>query len=221
MSPDAVSPDAAWLLEACADAFGATGGAGRPALLRAAQDVLARYAEPHRRYHDVRHLAEVVTALRSLAADPPATVLCAACFHDAVYEPAAHDNEHRSAVLAEQVLGRLGWPARTVREVVRLVLLTATHAPAPGDEAGALLCDADLAVLAAAPGRYLAYAADVRAEYAHLDEPTFRAGRAEVLRALVGRPRLFRTAPGHRRWDARARQNVRAELGRLGAGPPP
>ena len=217
MSPEAVRPEA--LLAAWVDAL----GDGRPEVVRAGRDVLERYTEPHRRYHDLRHLGEVLAALGVLSEGRPlaATVLCAAFFHDAVYERTAYDDEQRSADLAGQVLRRLGWAAAPVAQVVRLVLLTATHDPAPDDEAGALLCDADLAVLAAAPERYLAYAADVRHEYAHLDDEAFRAGRAAVLRELAGRPRLFTTPLGHRRWDERARQNLRGELAQLDAGPPP
>lgn len=193
------------------------------AVVTAGHDLLARYAEPHRRYHDLRHLAEVLHALGVLAGGRPGPVpvVLAAYFHDAVYEPAAPDNERRSAALAGEVLRSLARTQAEVAQVVRLVALTAEHRPDAGDVAGALLCDADLAVLAAAPERYRGYADDVRAEYGHLDDEAFRAGRAAVLRELARRPRLFTTAQGHHRWDARARRNLRDELGRLGADPPP
>jgi hypothetical protein len=129
----------------------------------------------------------------------------AAYFHDAVYDPRGSGNEQRSAVLAEQVLRPLGAPAGLTTEVVRLVRLTTAHDPAPDDHAGALLCDADLAVLAADGPRYAAYAADVRAEYAHVDDAAFRLGRSAVLRALLERPSLYATATGRGRWEARAR----------------
>lgn len=193
-----------------------------PDVVRAGRHVIARWAEPHRRYHDQRHLAEVLQALRALSgpAAVPAPVLLAAYWHDVVYEPAADDNEERSADLAATTLPRLGAARVDVDEVVRLVRLTAGHDPAPGDAAGALLCDADLAVLGASPERYAGYAADVRAEYGHLDDEAFRAGRTAVLRGLADRPRLFTTAPGHSRWDAPARRNLRDELVRLGADRP-
>jgi len=113
--------------------------------------------------------------------------------------------------LAEQVLPRCGAPPALSAEVARLVRLTASHDPAPGDVAGEVLCDADLAVLARPPAAYAGYVAAVRAEYAALDEPTWRAGRAQVLRSLVSRPRLFRTAPAAG-WEERARRNLAAEL---------
>lgn len=189
----------------------------------AGQEVLARYAEPHRRYHDRRHLAEVLEALRGLTAPGPVpvAVVLAAYGHDAVYDPRGPDNEARSAVLSATVLRRIGLSADVVDEVVRLVLLTATHDADADDAAGSLLCDADLAVLAAPDARYRQYAADVRAEYRHLDDAAFRSGRAAVLRTLAQRRHLFTTERGRRRWEAAAQRNLRGELLRLGADPPP
>ena len=71
-------------------------------------------------------------------------------------------------------------------------MVTAAHDPTSPDEA--VLCDADLAVLAADPATYTAYATGVRAEYAHVDDAAWRAGRAAVLRAFLDRPVLFHTA---------------------------
>ena len=191
---------------------------GAPPAVAAGHALLDRYGEPHRRYHDRRHLAEVLEALRTLSGDapPPVPVVLAAYAHDAVHDGRA-DDERRSAELAAQVLSGLGLPAPVVDEVARLVLLTVTHEVDPQDRAGALLCDADLAVLAAPPERYRAYARDVRAEYAFLDDAAFRAGRRAVLSRLLQRPRLYATEEGHRRWDAAARRNLQDEISRLDA----
>jgi predicted metal-dependent HD superfamily phosphohydrolase len=189
---------------------------GRAAVVVAGRDLLARYDEPHRRYHDRRHLAEVLSALRELTTgrELPVDVVCAAWFHDAVHD-GGDDDEQRSAALATRVLTGLGVAPDVVAEVARLVRMTLTHDPAADDVAGALLSDADLAVLGADPGRYERYAADVRQEYAHVDDAAFRAGRTAVLRDLLERPRLYRTEEGHRRWDAPARRNLQAEITRL------
>ena len=183
----------------------------------AGRALLARYDEPHRRYHDRRHLAEVLAALRALTGGPPVPleVVCAAWLHDAVHD-GRDDDEERSAVLATQVLPPLGVAPAVVDEVARLVRLTLTHDPAQGDVAGALLSDADLAVLGSPPERYARYAADVRAEYAAVGDDAFRTGRTAVLRSLLDRPRLYVTAEGRDRWDTAARRNLRDEITRLG-----
>lgn len=199
-----------------------------PATVAAGRAVVARYAEPHRRYHDQRHLAELLGALRTLSPPDglPAAIVLAAYWHDAVYDPRRDDNEQRSAELAGRALVELRQPAPLVEQVRRLVLLTATHDPAPLDVPGALLSDADLAVLAAERSRYEAYAADVRNEYAHVPDDAFRDGRSAVLRTLLQRPALYATQAGRTQWEAAARANVARELSRLaggadGAVPPP
>ena len=92
--------------------------------------------------------------------------------------------------------------------------------PAPDDVDGAVLCDADLAVLARDEDGYRRYVDDVRREYAHVPDELFRAGRATVLSALLAAPTLFRTDEGRRRWERAARANVEAELARLRVGDP-
>jgi len=195
-------------------------GTDDAAVVDAGTRLLARWAEPHRRYHDVEHLAEVLDAVDLLAAHAtdPHAVRLAAWFHDAVYDGRPGDDEEASAVLAETELAALGVPDAVTARVGALVRMTAAHEPAAGDRDAEVLSDADLAVLAAPPQRYARYAADVRAEYAHVPDDAFRAGRAAVLSTLAAAPRLFRTATGRARWEAAARGNLAAELDRLEAG---
>lgn len=179
--------------------------------------LLAAYAEGHRAYHDRTHLREVlqhVDELERCAAELD-LVRIAAWFHDAIYDPARGDNEERSAAWAERALPALGVADADVTEVARLVRLTAAHDPADCDADGAVLCDADLAILAAPPQRYAAYLAGVRREYAAVSDRDFAAGRAAVLRTLLDRPALYTTRVARSRWEVRARHNVAAELARL------
>jgi predicted metal-dependent HD superfamily phosphohydrolase len=188
----------------------------RPELGR---ELIARYAEPHRRYHDGVHLASVLIAVDELAdeADEVEAVQLAAWFHDAVYDVRAQDNEERSARLAETELMRVGVEPARVAKVARLVRLTSTHAAGPDDRDGAALCDADLSILGASEAEYAAYAAAVREEYAHVADADFRSGRAAILRQLLSLPRLFATERGHDRWEAPARRNVEREIAELTA----
>ncbi|MER6391711.1 hypothetical protein ACFXEL_31840 [Streptomyces sp. NPDC059382] len=182
-----------------------------------AKRLLAAWAEPRRRYHTTAHLADVLARIDVLAphAHDLAAVELAAWFHDAVYRPDRSENEERSAVLAERALPELGIDADRTAAVARLVRLTVTHDPAPGDVDGEVLCDADLAVLAGEPDAYAAYVAAVRAEYGFVPDDAFREGRAAVLRQLLGLPRLFRTPYGAAHWEAPARRNLAAELATL------
>ncbi|MET8697341.1 hypothetical protein ABZW10_00475 [Kitasatospora sp. NPDC004723] len=221
--PDATGPDAAPaaapedLLAAWTALLHRCGTGSDPA--PAGRELLRRWSEPQRRYHTTDHLRAVLGHVDALAghADDPDAVRLAAWFHDAVYRPDRSENEERSATLAVRALTGAGLPAARIEEVARLVRLTVTHHPGPGDRDGEVLCDADLAVLGGPPQAYAAYAAAVREEYAFVPEPDFRAGRAAVLRQLIALPALYRTPTAHARFDAPARANLAAELARLEA----
>src|SRR5688500_13453931 len=111
-----------------------------------AAELRGRYAEPHRRYHTVEHLEEVLAVVADLGGSP--AVELAAWFHDAIYDAAAPagESEARSAALAVDRLTALGCERALVDEVERLVLLTAGHEVDPDDRNGAVLADADLAI---------------------------------------------------------------------------
>jgi predicted metal-dependent HD superfamily phosphohydrolase len=197
----------------------ADAGGGTDATL---ERLLARHREPHRHYHGVAHVRAVVGRCRTLLATvtvpDPGAVCLAAWYHDAVYDPRAEPgaNEAASARLAVADLCALGLPIERCVEVARLVGLTAGHAVQDGDDAGAVLVDADLAVLGAEPGVYAAYVAGVRAEHAHVDDAAWRTGRAAVLRRLLALDPLFRTPPMQSAVP-RARANLTAELASLAA----
>lgn len=166
------------------------------------RDLLRRWREPHRRYHTDRHLQYTLEIIDRYAdrADDAGAVRMAAWLHDAVYDPRASDNEERSAALTDDP------------EVRRLVLLTKSHDAAPGDRNGALLCDADLAILAADPAEYRSYAQRVREEYAFVPDDAFRAGRGQVLQSLLALPSLYKIVPERDAWTLRATTNMRDEL---------
>ncbi|WP_307856894.1 HD domain-containing protein [Mycolicibacter acidiphilus] len=151
-----------------------------------------------------------VDELAEHAVDADAVRL-AAWYHDVVYR-GRPDDEENSARRAETDLNALGVPPGLIHEVGRLVRLTTSHDPAAGDRNGEVLSDADLAILAATPERYATYAAAVRAEYAHVPDEDFRAGRANVLRALLDGPSIYRTPHACTHWEASARANLGGEL---------
>ncbi|MDP9798131.1 putative metal-dependent HD superfamily phosphohydrolase [Catenuloplanes nepalensis] len=186
---------------------------------RAGAALLARWREPHRAYHDEAHLTSMLSTVDSFAekARDPDLVRLAVWFHDAIYDPTSSSNEEASALLATSELAALGVGADATAEVARLVRLTAGHAVADGDPNGALLCDADLEVLARPTADYELYTQRVRREYAHVPDELFRLGRAAVLRGLLGLPALFRDPELAARWEAPARANLSRELAALTA----
>jgi len=177
----------------------------------------AAHAGPHRHYHTLEHVGEVLRVAGRLAAGSPGTVALAAWFHDAVYDPTRHDNEERSAELAVTELTALGLDPVTVDAVARLVRATAHlgDGEPPADADARALLDADLAILGAAPARYERYARDIRREYAHVSATDYARGRVAVLERFLARPWLYFDPRMVLEGDGPARANLAAERDRL------
>jgi len=179
------------------------------------RELLKRWQEPHRHYHDVRHLAQMLAALTELCdGPPPRPVALAAWFHDAVHVGASGTDERASAGLAVERLESAGVPDAEAAEVARLILLTIDHAPAPDDEFGVLLVDADLSILGQPAGRYHYYSRGIRLEYSRLDARNFASGRLLALNRLSSKRPLFGSAAAQGFWEARARENLDVEIQR-------
>lgn len=202
--------------------LGATTGAARSV----ADELDARHAEDHRRYHTGEHVAEALAeAERLLASEPaadPSAVALAVWFHDAVYDPTDGPgaSEVASAALAVDRLPALEYADRDrlADDVHRLILLTAGHRIDHADRSGAVLVDADLWILSSPPDRYDRYRDDVRAEYRHVGPDAWTAGRGAVLvEFLASAGDLFTAGDVDDRAERRVRavDNLRRELAAL------
>jgi predicted metal-dependent HD superfamily phosphohydrolase len=181
-------------------------------------DLDAAYAEPHRRYHDRRHIQRCLTLLDAVAnlTDGERRVLgWALWWHDAVYDPAAEDNEVRSAEMARSALREEGASLHEREEVARLIRLTAGHEVEAEDRLGALIVSIDLSILGAPPAEYDEYARGVRAEYAEASDAMWRAGRTQVLQRFLATPVIFPDPDFRARFEATARDNLVRELASL------
>ena len=183
--------------------------------------LLERWGEDHRRYHDERHLEDVLLALNQLAVRGETLAvetLLAAWFHDAVYLGASGGADERaSAALAVSSLSEFELNPALVAAVSSLIVATTPgHDVGDADPPLAHLLDADLAIFAASPTRYAQYAAAVREEYAHVPDADFAAGRSRILSAYLAQPAIYRTPAAAGLWETRARANLEREI--LGFG---
>lgn len=177
------------------------------------QGLMIRYAEPHRAYHNLDHVADCLhhaDAARHLATRPHEVAL-AAWFHDAVYDPRRSDNEARSAQLAETALTAAGVAGDATRRIGALIRATTHEREEVGGDT-AVLCDADLAILGAEPERFAWYEAAIRREYEWVDEAVYRAGRGRVLRRFLSRRVIYHTAFFAARLERSARVNLNRAL---------
>jgi predicted metal-dependent HD superfamily phosphohydrolase len=177
-----------------------------------AAELAAAYGEPHRAYHNLTHIAEVLHWYDAIADDltwqQPAEIYAAILFHDAIYVSGAKDNEARSADWAK----RSALPVDTSR-VAALILLTARHGHLDSaDRDASLFLDSDMAILGSPPSAFAAYDAAIAREYSHLPADAYAAGRKQFLTTLLAKPRIYLTDYFHNRLDAQARVNLGAAL---------
>jgi len=222
MSP-ATTP--AWLLPAFVREVVAAGAtASEEEVAETGRRLLARWENPARRFHDVRHLVELLTRVDELQQETrqPHCVRLAAWYHGAVfssdteaaYAARGGEDEDASAELARMELRELGLPPHKVESVADMVHGLMRHAGAPDSPDAEVLSDADLAILAADPQRYKTYLHDVREEYAAVPDERFLRSRRAIVGKLLARDRLY-TTPLGATWEAQARQNLTAESARL------
>ncbi len=173
------------------------------------------YAEPHRAYHTARHLDDCLALFPAVQAEAlhPGEVELALWFHDAIYDPRAPDNEHRSAEWAEAACREAGVPEEPAGRVGALVRAT-RHDVVPDTADARVVADIDLAILAAAPERFGEYERQIRQEYAWVPAPLFRRERRRILEGFLARPRIFHTGYLSAR-EAAARENLRRAIRHL------
>ncbi len=185
-------------------------------------ELKSRYAEAHRAYHNQSH---VDAMLRGLAVEAsritaPGIVELAVWYHDAIYDPAASDNEDRSAnLLASDMTGVIDAAALLAAEI--MIRATVDHVLPPDlteplrSDVAAFL-DLDTAILGAGRDEYDAYEAGIRAEYEPVHgAAAFRLGRSAFLQGMLGRERLFNTDRFHKALDTVSRLNMRRALDSL------
>ncbi|GAA2726451.1 HD domain-containing protein [Cellulomonas aerilata] len=214
-----------WLLSAWSASCREAGATAAPEQVRAVgQRLIERWSEPGRHFHNIKHLVHVLSRVDELAQEThePDLVRLAAWYHGAIFDAAQKaayanrggEDEVASAELARTELAALGIPERRVERVAELVVALVRHTATPGDFDCAVLCDADLAMLAAEPQRYKSYLKDLRAEYAHVPFEDYLRARAAILTKFQKRSSLF-ASPLGAAWEEPARQNVAAELHRI------
>jgi predicted metal-dependent HD superfamily phosphohydrolase len=170
--------------------------------------LVSRYGEPARAYHTLQHIGEGIGHLKTVRIAPPEISL-AWWFHDAIYDPRRKDNEDKSAAWANAVLGNGPLQGR-----VETLILATKPGAAIGDPGARLLIDVDLAILAAPEPRYSEYEAQIRREYAFVDDVTYRVERQRVLRGFTGRAYIYAT-PEFRNLETRARKNLERSINAL------
>jgi predicted metal-dependent HD superfamily phosphohydrolase len=177
-----------------------------------------RYAEPHRAYHALEHIADCLAQFDRHVplAEQPAEVEAALWLHDVIYDPRRRDNEERSMAWARKALANMGIAAPIGERICGMILAT-KHIEPPGDGDAALLVDIDLSILGRDPETFTRYERAIRQEYNWVAEADFCAGRAALLQKFLARARIYQTDSFHHQYERQARENLAWSLAQLAA----
>ncbi len=197
------------------DALGVTRSTQRD---QAFQSLVSAYREPHRHYHNLAHISNVLSVLLMHETEiiDRKALLLAAMYHDVVYDPKSNENEQRSAEYATKTLREFALPAELIERIEQLILFTKNHSASADDSDSLLLLDADLTVLASTTVVYDEYRDAIRKEYSWVADREFFSGRRNVLARFLTRPSIFHS-PHYPHWEVRARANIAREIAEIDA----
>jgi predicted metal-dependent HD superfamily phosphohydrolase len=206
-------------------------------------DMLRHYTEPHRTYHGVNHVLDLLDLYRGnymygvpQIDSETSLYLMSHSFlriehmiyaHDVVYDTGWSDNEELSARLYEDYAhANFLWPNsnRMVQDVVTGVRLSAGH-KIPQSLSGsepdlahdvAIFLSLDLAQLAADWEKFNQNSVDIREEYSRYSDAQWREGRKKFFEGMLYDERpIFPFPICEKAWGEKARQNLRRGLAEL------
>ncbi len=96
-----------------------------------------------------------------------------------------------------------------------MILATKTHECDRACPEIQALLDADMAILGAAPERYMVYCQEIQEEFQSLPSLLYRMGRKKFLQALMNQKSIYHTEWFYDRFEIQARENIRQEITRL------
>jgi predicted metal-dependent HD superfamily phosphohydrolase len=180
------------------------------------EDLLSRYAEPERAYHNLSHIEQCLTEFGEFSepASNRDAIEFALWFHDAVYDTRAKDNEERSASLAREVAASL--PDSFGDLTTRLILAT-KHSALPNTVDEQIIVDIDLSILGQNRTRFDEYERQIRAEYSWVPADAFAQGRSAILSTFLARARIYSTEILRGKYETCARENLTRSIARLGS----
>ncbi len=179
-------------------------------------DLVKAYGEPHRRYHTLVHIVEMLDchAESRHIADNPDTIDLAVWFHDCIYDAKLEYGENER--LSAEQLGAVydGEGSAAAQAMIRH---SAGHA-ASDDPDVQLFCDLDLYRLGVPFEAFDQHGKDVRAEYAWIEEDVWTTKRNAFFQGLLDRPVIYQTDYWRSRLEKQARENLARTIDSLSAG---
>lgn len=184
---------------------------------RAYQEIISRYTEKHRRYHNLQHIQSLLALSDAYYTQlqRPDVVLWAIFYHDIIYNVPGSNNEEKSAALAAQRLKECRIPDDVITAVTRFIICTKNHQPNFPQNDLYYFLDFDMAILGSPAATYQAYTQAIRQEYKFYPSPLYKAGRKKALKHFIEKEQLFFTGNFRQQFGQQALANITHELDSL------
>jgi pantetheine-phosphate adenylyltransferase len=154
-------------------------------------EVISRYDEPHRFYHNWTHIENMLSLygknFKDVHIGPNADniLFMAIVFHDIVYDPLAFDNEEQSCKVFTESFSRFHCPTRQNADMVKeLIMETKTHHPT--STLSSILCKLDLDILTRPLDEQMIFERQIFKEFQHYDSRGYKEARIRILNTLKG-----------------------------------
>ncbi|HEX4881324.1 MAG TPA: hypothetical protein VFV18_03155 [Porticoccaceae bacterium] len=178
--------------------------------------LMEQFRQPHRHYHDHKHIAHCLAELDAARNEigNPDMVELALWFHDAIYEPGDRNNELRSAELFLSY-AQTALPATLAKEIYDAILVT-VHQRQPERNNARFVVDIDLSSFGLPWPEFMADCHALRKEQVNVPDSEFYPGKRKFLYHLIERSSIFATPSFRQRYEDAARINIERYLGLIG-----
>lgn len=143
-------------------------------------DVINVYNEPHRFYHTMEHIQEVLKHLNNAGLLKHDELFLTAIFHDIVYHPKSRTNEEDSAAFFLQQAKTSGLSPEQKEHIKQLILDTKTHKPTV--KYSEEFIAADLSIFNQSFDKLINYEKQIFKEFQSVDFLEYKPKRIEVLK---------------------------------------
>jgi pantetheine-phosphate adenylyltransferase len=148
-------------------------------------DILQRWNEPHRKYHSIHHLEDLIQQINEYIELSPKErdmLTLTAIFHDIIYNPRRGDNEVQSA---EFFLNHVAMnkDSSEIKEIATIIRDTKHHTPST--HLSGIFSNMDMAIVRRPYAELLMWEDEIRYEYSHLPGIVYIIGRVRFLRQMI------------------------------------
>jgi predicted metal-dependent HD superfamily phosphohydrolase len=153
-------------------------------------EILARWQEPHRKYHTLTHLSDLYNQIQKLSNSTDISLTniekdmlyLTSAFHDIIYDPKHSDNEERSTKLFLDVSKKSPYPER-IQEIAEIICDTKTHQPRT--PLSKQFSEMDMSIVLAPFSELEVWEEGIRYEYQHIPSLLYKIGRGRFLKKMI------------------------------------